>query len=90
MASQKAFQLWLVNVLSFLLFFLLAVTGLINWLFLPRGPGIRETFLYSLRHFLISVHEWLGLMFIVVIAVHLALHWPYIKNNLQKYGIIKS
>jgi hypothetical protein len=29
------------------------------------------------------------LIFIVMIAVHIVLHWPYIKSNLKKYDILK-
>jgi len=36
---EKLSRLWIVNVISFFLFSLLIVTGLINWLVLPRGYG---------------------------------------------------
>ena len=87
MAGEKASQIWFVNIISFILFSILTVTGLVNWL-LPhgnRGGGA----LISLRHFLIGIHEWAGLFFIVVICFHLALHWAYVKTNLKKYGILK-
>jgi hypothetical protein len=45
--------------------------------------------LMSLRHFFREVHEWTALLFIIVICVHLILHWGYIKTNLKKYGIMK-
>lgn len=44
----------------------------------------------SARHFLIAVHEWAGLIFIIVIVIHIKLHWPYVKSNLQKTGIMKA
>jgi hypothetical protein len=56
---------------------------------LPKGYETRGNFLVSLRHFLISLHEWVGLIFMVVIVIHMVLHWPYIKSNLKKYGIMK-
>ena len=37
--AGKLSKLWVVNVISFFLFSLLSVTGLINWLLLPRGYG---------------------------------------------------
>ena len=73
---------WAVNVLSFVLFALLSVTGLINWLILPRGYALRGEFLRSLRHFLIEIHQWAGMLFIVVVAAHVILHWGYIKAKL--------
>jgi hypothetical protein len=89
MPNGKYSKPWLVNVLSFILFIILCCTGLINWLVLPKGYEARGNFLVSLRHFFISLHELAGLIFVVVIAIHIVLHWPYIKSNLKKYGIMK-
>jgi cytochrome b subunit of formate dehydrogenase len=87
--AEKMSKLWIVNVISFLLFSLLGVTGLINWLLLPRGYGQGAGFLVSLRHSLVTVHEWAALLFMIVIGVHLSLHWSYVKKNLGKYRKIK-
>jgi hypothetical protein len=89
MMNGKALKLWVVNVVSFILFSLLGITGLINWLILPKGYGNRGGVLVSLRHFLVEVHEWAGLLFIIIIVVHIVLHWGYVKTNLKKYGIVK-
>ncbi len=87
-SNNKANQLWVVNLISFLLFSLLGVTGLINWLLLPRGARSGD-FLIGLRHFLRDVHEWAALGFMIVVAIHLFLHWGYIKINLKRYGLMK-
>ena len=89
MPSSKAAKLWLVNVVSFVLFSVLTVTGLVNWLLLPRGYKAAGGFLISLRHFLRTIHEWTAVLFILAVLVHLVLHWTYIKSNLKKHGIIK-
>jgi hypothetical protein len=89
MTMNKSAKLWFVNIISFILFAILTLTGLINWLFVPRGGGAHEGFPVLLRHFLRDVHEWTALMFIVMILIHFTLHWAYIKSNLKKYGIIK-
>jgi hypothetical protein len=89
MATGKPLMLWRVNVMSFILFFILCSTGMLNWLVLPRGYEARGSFLVSLRHFLIAFHEWTALIFMILIAVHIVLHWTYIKTNLLKYGIMK-
>jgi hypothetical protein len=89
MPTGRSSKLWMVNVMSFILFFILCVTGLLNWLVLPRGYEARGSFLVSLRHFLIAFHEWTALIFMIVIAIHIFLHWTYIKTNLLKYGIMK-
>jgi hypothetical protein len=81
----KLSRLWIVNVISFFLFSLLSVTGLINWLLLPRGYGSGAGFLVSLRHCLVTVHEWTALLFMIVIGVHISLHWAYVKKTLDRY-----
>ncbi len=89
MSNGRSSKLWIVNVISFILFIILCSTGLINWLALPKGYEARGSFLVSLRHFFIAFHEWAALVFMIVVAVHIVLHWPYIKSNLKKYGIMK-
>lgn len=84
MANKKSSKLWIVNVISFILFIILSCTGLLNWLVLPRGYEARGSFLVSLRHFFITIHEWTALIFMIAIAVHIALHWTYIKSNLKR------
>jgi len=81
----KLSGLWIVNVASFFLFSLLSATGLINWLLLPRGYGSRPGFLISLRHSLVTLHEWTALLFMIVIGVHIWLHWGYVKKSLSRY-----
>lgn len=85
MSNRKPGKIWIVNVVSFLLFTLLSLTGLINWLILPRGRRAGGEFLINMRHFFRDVHEWMGLLFIVFIIIHLILHWGYIKKSLKKY-----
>ncbi len=85
MALQKKMKLWVVNVVSFIVFVLLSVTGLINWLVLPRGVG-RGSWLMEIRHLLIDVHTFLAVVFILVIGAHLWLHAAYVKANLNLSG----
>jgi hypothetical protein len=86
MAMPKQAKLWVVNIVSFVLFSLLAVTGLTNWLVLPHGGGRRESLLIETRHLIRDVHAWLAVFFLVVIVIHLLLHWPYIRSNFVKMG----
>jgi len=89
MNSNKAVKLWTINVFSFILFILLSITGLLNWLVLPRGYEAKGSVLISIRHFLTTIHEWTALIFMITIAMHLILHWTYIRSNLKKYNIMK-
>jgi hypothetical protein len=86
MSNGKFITLWTANVTSFILFVILCGTGLLNWLVLPRGYEARGNALVFLRHLFIAIHEWASLIFMVVIVIHIVLHWPYIKSNLKKYG----
>ena len=86
MPNNKGAMLWKVNVLSFILFMVLTVTGFLNWLLLPGGHRGEGGFLLSFRHFLRETHEWTALLFIIAVVIHLILHWTYIKLNLKKYG----
>jgi hypothetical protein len=87
--NRRAFKLWTVNVLSFILFCLLSLTGLINWLVLPKGFEARGSFSASMRHFLVEVHQWAGLLFLVIIGLHILWHWTYIKSKLSTHRILK-
>lgn len=90
MSNGGSSKYWIVNTISFLLFVFLCSTGLINWLVLPRGYEARGSFWVSFRHFLIGLHELAGLIFMVMIAIHIVLHWPYVKSNLKKHGIFPN
>ena len=90
MSMGKPLKLWAVNVISFVLFSLLAVTGLVNWLVLPHGGGGRQGLLIVTRHLLMEVHAWLAMLFLLAIAIHLVLHGSYIKANLEKSGLLKK
>ena len=89
MTNVTALKLWIVNMLSFLLFVMLGVTGLINWVILPKGYAVQKGGLVGLRHFLVEVHEWTALLFMTTITIHILLHWSYVRNNLKKYGLSK-
>jgi hypothetical protein len=82
--KNKARTLWRINVASFALFSLLTVTGLINAYLLPRGFRGQGGGWFSVRHFLVEVHEWTALAFIFTIGIHIFLHWPYIRARLKK------
>lgn len=84
MRSKKSSKFWVINVVSFVLFIFLSATGLINWLLLPKGYEERGSFLITLRHFFVEIHEWAALGFMITIVIHIYLHWSYVKANLQK------
>src|SRR5512135_537962 len=74
--KSKGLRLWLLNLVLFTCFVLLSLTGLIPWVFLPRGPRPGDgSGLYVLRHTLIELHQWLALALIVLVVLHLVWHW---------------
>ncbi len=88
MTNRRTLRLWIVNVVSFILLMMLSITGLVNWLLLPKGYEARGSFLITLRHLFIEIHEWTAVVFLVTIFIHIVLHWSYVKTNLKKYNII--
>lgn len=86
MPNNKGMTLWSVNIASFVLFLILTLTGLINWLLIPGGFRGEGGFMMSVRHFLRGIHEWTALLFIITVVIHLMLHWSYIKLNFKKHG----
>ncbi len=61
-------------------FFITTITGLIILLFLPSGvrQGSYQTFLGIQKIFLSAVHNWVGIIFIILVLIHLVLHWNWI------------
>jgi hypothetical protein len=90
MTEKSVKQRWTVNVAAFILLSVLTLTGVTNWLLLPRGYETARGGLVFLRHALRTVHEWTALLFVFVVLIHLALHWAYIRSNLRKSGILRS
>ncbi len=84
-SSNKVFKLWMANLISFALLVLLSITGLVNWLILPRGFEAKGGFAVSLRHFFVEIHQWTALLFLAVVLVHILFHRGYIRTNLSKY-----
>lgn len=85
MADSKAATRWTVNVIAFVLLALLTLTGLINWLLLPRGIDGGGGLLLSLRHSLRTIHQLSAVFFLGAVGVHLWLHWGYVTTQLKKW-----
>jgi hypothetical protein len=78
MFDKTKTNLWL-DTLLFILFVITVLTGLSLWLFLPEGRGSGELSVLSLAHrTLKTVHEGTGVSILVVVCVHLALHWRWL------------
>lgn len=76
----------IVNMVGFVAFLVLAMTGLVELIFLPPGTGGRGsgrgplvTVLGLGRHDWGDIHNFAGIVFLGVVGLHLVLHWRWIK-----------
>lgn len=76
----------IVNVVGFVAFLALAVTGLVELIFLPPGTGGRGsghgplvTVLGLGRHGWGDIHNFAGIVFLGIVGLHLVLHWRWVK-----------
>jgi hypothetical protein len=66
-------------------------SGLIVWLVLSGGGGYGwgrgegATFVWP-RHTWINFHDWVGVALLVVVLVHVIVHWKWIVNMSKKYA----
>jgi len=80
---------YLLNFVMFLLALFEVVSGFVLWLVLPRGRGymggrgaglgIEATFLWT-RDTWIDLHNWVAVALLVIVVVHLILHWRWIAH----------
>jgi len=83
-----------VDTIAFFPLLVTAVTGIIIWLYLPRGLALgalgtvasHQTFLGIQRQVWLDVHTYLGLLFTALVTIHLVLHWSYIKHLPQRFA----
>jgi len=89
---------FIVDLISFVNLLILAFTGFIIKYILPpgsgghgrgyrggRGPGeIKELWSMS-RHEWGDIHFYLAVLFVVLIMVHIILHWGWIRNYLKSF-----
>jgi len=62
-----------------------AVSGFVLWLVLPGGEGYRggrglaggDTFILD-RHTWLDLHAWVAVSLLVIVVIHLILHWKWI------------
>lgn len=82
---KKSTRNYLVGFIMFLLAMFEAISGFVLWLVLPRGGGYRGgrglttegTFLWS-RDTWIDLHDWVAVALVVIVTLHLILHWRWI------------
>jgi hypothetical protein len=84
---RRAALLYWIAVAALLALLLEAASGFILWIALPRGDGFRfrgagsraahESFGFT-RETWLDIHDWAGIALIVILLVHLLLHWRWV------------
>lgn len=72
-----------VDILMFIDFLLLAISGFVLKYALPRGSGKllgENTFLGLFREDWLAIHNVTAVLIVFFILIHLALNWAWIKN----------
>lgn len=95
---KKATLNAIVDTIAFFPLLVTAITGIIIWLYLPRGTqqaalgtiASHQTFFGIQRQVWLDVHLYLGLVFTALVALHLFLHWSYIKTLPQRFSRTKA
>lgn len=73
---------FLIDLTSFLAFLGLIMTGLVLFIALPHGSG-KAVIWGMTRHEWGDVHFWLAVGFVVLMGIHLVLHWNWVKCMFQ-------
>ena len=81
---------YFIDLLMIILFVINSLTGLIIFFFLPSGvkKGSYQEFLGIIKQNWVDLHNWSGLLLILLVAIHIILHWNWIvsmtKSLIQK------
>ncbi len=76
---------FIVDALAFVAFLVVAKTGLIMFFFLPDGVqrgGYQEFWGISKRTY-VDIHNWAGIILIILVIFHLILHWQWIVSTVK-------
>jgi hypothetical protein len=87
---RKATRNYLLALVMALLALFQAVSGFVLWLVLPRGDGYQggrgevSTFLWT-RDSWINLHDWTAVALVVIVVIHVILHWGWIIRMTRSY-----
>jgi len=85
---RKKTQNYILFVILFFLGLFQAVSGFIMWLALPHSGGGRgggDTFWSLARDTWRDLHDWVAVALLVIIIIHLILHWKWIVYMTKSY-----
>lgn len=78
---------YLVDFLAAICFLVVAKTGLIIFFFLPEGVrrGGYQEFFGITKNTYVDIHNWAGIIFIILILSHIILHWSWMISNTKNF-----
>jgi len=94
---RKATRNYTVFIAMTLMALFIVASGFVLWLVLPRGGGgymggrgdtTQATFLWA-RDTWIDLHNWVAVALLVVVVIHVILHWKwiaYVTKTLSRQG----
>ena len=93
---RKKTQNYILFVLLFLLGLFQGLSGFVMWLALPHGGGqgrggsvSTETFWALSRDDWRNLHDWVAVALLVILIIHLILHWKWIIYVTKSYFVKK-
>jgi hypothetical protein len=96
---SKAKFLFGLAIMALVTFLIQAISGFVLWLVLERGEGNgsgkglgrlgnEDTFIWA-RHTWIDIHDWTAVALLVIIAIHIFMHWRWLYNQLKSLLVKK-
>ena len=88
---KKKTQNYFLFIILFSLGLFQAVSGFVLWFALPhsggggRGSGSIATFWALSRDTWISLHDWVSVLLVIVVILHIILHWTWIVHMTKSY-----
>jgi cytochrome b561 len=84
---------WVINYILFVLLLVIcliqAISGFLLWLVIPgghRGFGLGQVtgdFIWS-RFTWIEIHDWTAISLVIVVIIHIILHWKWILETTKR------
>ena len=84
---KKGFYLFALSGIMLLIGLVEAFSGFILWLALPSGAGrggLSTVFLGLSRHSWLDIHDYAAVALVVIVAIHMLLHWKWIVNMTKR------
>jgi cytochrome b subunit of formate dehydrogenase len=71
---------YIIDLLALVSFIIAAISGLVIRFFMPSGvrQGRLQEFLGIQKGVWSEIHDWAGIIFIVLIIIHFILHWDWV------------